>query len=180
MLKKVISVALVFGAITFLSAGDNTRSINETSEVFIGLEVGATFVQGDSVLDLNHEGSGASIGFRLGAQNEQWRSMLIFDYFDSEDDDQNYERTMIQVDYYIMPSNFTTVAFRPYIGINGGYLNYESSIVDESGFTFGAQVGFTADVSNSVDLDIAYRYSVANPDELDNIGNLIVGINYLY
>jgi len=176
--------ALILGASTFANAGDNTRQISEQSEVFIGVELGATFLQGDTgdpvFGELNHDGSGASIGLRLGAQNAQWRSMLILDYFDSDDDDQTYERGMIQVDYYIMASNFTTTTFRPYIGINGGYINYESTGIDESGFTYGGQVGFTAAVSDNIDFDVAYRYSLANPDELDHVGNVVFGINYLY
>ena len=34
--------------------------------------------------------------------------------------------------------------------------------------------------SDSVDLDLTYRYSIAGPHEFDNIHNVVVGINYLY
>ncbi len=184
MFKKAMVIALILGVSSYVNAGDNTRKISEQSEVFVGLELGATFVQGDTgdpvFGELNHDGSGASIGLRLGAQNNKWRSMVLIDYFDSDDDDQSYERGMIQVDYYLMASNFSTTTFRPYIGLNGGYLNYESTAIDESGFTYGGQLGFTAAVSDKIDLDVAYRYSVANPDELDHIGNVVFGINYLY
>ena len=181
MFKKVMVVAIIAGLSTFVNAGGNTRSISETSEAFVGLEVGSTELQGDtSFYGENHDGSAVSIGLRLGAQNNKWRSMVVLDYFDSEDDGQNYERAMLQVDYYVMAANFSTVAFRPYVGLNGGYANYEGDSIDENGFTYGGQVGFTADVSNAVDLDIAYRYSVTSFDELDHVGNFIVGINYLY
>ena len=175
--------ALLLGANSSLYAGDNARSVSDVSEAFIGLELGGTFVQGDTggpLGELNHDGTGASVGLRLGAQNAAWRSMLVLDYFDSDDDDQTYERAMIQVDYYLMSSTYNTTAFRPYIGLNGGYVNYESTAVDESGFSYGGQVGFTAAVSENIDFDIAYRYSVASPDELDHIGNVVFGLNYLY
>jgi len=183
MMKKMLTTVFALGMITSLNAGDNTRSISEESEVFIGAELGGTMVQGDTggVLgELNHEGSGASIGIRFGAQNALWRSMVIFDYFNSDDDDQTYERGMVQVDYYIMASNFNTTTFRPYVGLNAGYMNYESTNIDESGFTYGGQLGFTAAVSNSFDFDVGYRYSMAGPDELDHIGNVVFGVNYLY
>ncbi len=185
MFKKVMVTALMLGVSSFANAGDNTRQISEESEVFIGVELGGTFVQGDTgdpvFGEPNHDGSGASFGLRLGAQNAQWRSMVVLDYFNSDDDDQTYERGMIQVDYYLMPSNFNTTSFRPYIGINGGYANYETTgIEDANGFTYGGQVGFTAAVSDNIDFDVAYRHAFAGPDELDHIGNVVFGVNYLY
>jgi len=180
MLRSVISIALVLGTTALLSAGDDTRIIGEESEVFIGAEGSVAMVQGNSFWGVNHEGSGPAVGIRLGAQNENWRSMVVVDYFDSEDDDQNYERGIVQVDHFLFNNQFNTVAFRPYIGANVGYLNYESMTADESGMTYGGQVGFTAGVSNAIDLDVAFRYSVAAPDDLDHIGNLVFGVNWLY
>ena len=180
MFRSVISAALMLGTTALLSAGGDMRSIGGESEVFIGAEGPLAMVQGSSFWDVNHEGSGPAFGVRLGAQNENWRSMVVLDYFDSEDDDQNYERGTIQVDHFLFNNQFDTVAFRPYIGANVGYLNYESMTADESGMTYGGQVGFTAGVSNSVDLDVAFKYSIAAPEELDHIGNLVFGVNYLY
>ncbi len=184
MLKRVVAVALVLGMGVYANAGDNARQISEESEVFIGAELGGVLIQGDTgdpvFGEKNHDGNGVSIGVRLGAQNALWRSMVVLDYFNSDDDDQNYERVMVQVDYYIMAESFNTAAFRPYIGINGGYANYESTNIDVSGFTYGGQIGFTAAVSNNIDLDIAYRHAFAGPDELDHIGNVVFGVNYLY
>ncbi|NKQ40494.1 MAG: porin family protein [Sulfurovum sp.] len=184
MFKKAITTVLVLGMSSFVSAGDDTRQISEESEVFVGVEIGGTMVQGDidksgtPLYDPNHSATGASIGIRLGAQNMQWRSMVMIDYFSK--DVQTYERALIQVDYFVSPSNFSTTAFRPYIGINGGYINYEGGTADENGFTYGGQAGFTASVTQDIDFDLAYRYSVTTFDELDHIGNVAFGINYLY
>ena len=182
MYKKIAITVLALGTSALLNAGDAARSISDASEPFLGVEIGGTMVQGDTngpLGELNHDSSSASIGVRLGAQNAQWRSMLMIDYFDSGE--QNYERAMVLVDYFIMPSSFSTTAFRPYIGINGGYLNYEADdTVDASGMTYGAQAGFTAAISANVDFDLSYRYSVASPDEIDHIGNIAFGINYIY
>ena len=184
MFKRLAAIALVLGMGSFAIAGDNVRKISEESEVFVGVELGAALIQGDTGTVLgekNHDGSGVSIGLRLGAQNAMWRSMVVFDYFNSDSDDQTYERVGIQVDYYIMASSFNTTTFRPYIGINGGYANYESTgILDANGFTYGGQVGFTAAVYSNIDFDVAYRHAFAGPDELDHIGNVVFGMNYLY
>ena len=184
MLRKVIAVALVLGMGAFAYAGDDVRQISEESEVFVGVEIGGTMVQGDldkpggPLYTQNYDGTGASIGLRLGAQNAQWRSMVLIDYFDK--DAQSYERAMVQVDYYLMAQNFNTVSFRPYLGVNGGYMNYEGGTADENGFTYGGQVGFTAAVTQNIDFDLAYRHSVTTFDELDHVGNVVFGVNYLY
>jgi len=180
--KSKVALLALFASMV-VNAGDGVREISEESQPFIGVEIGGTFVQGDTggpLGELNHEGSGASVGLRLGAQNDQWRSMLLLDYFSSDSDMQNYERAMIQVDYYVTPSTFDTTAFRPYVGLNGGYLNYEGDTIDESGFTYGGQLGFTAAMTETVDFDVAYRYSVTGFDELDHVGNVAFGVNYLY
>lgn len=183
ILKKLVITGFVLAFGAFATAGDNTQKISEESEVFIGVEIGGTMLQGDTggiLGESNHEGDGVSLGLRLGAQNAMWRSMVVFDYFNSSKDDQNYERLMIQVDYYVLATQFQATAFRPYVGVNGGYMNYESYSIDESGFTYGGQLGFTASVTKNIDLDLALRYSIATPDEIDNVGNVAVGINYLY
>ena len=184
MFKKGILLALLIGVISLANAGDNAREISEESVGFIGIEVGGALIQGDTTGtifgEVNHKGKGVSFGVKLGAQNEQWKSSVIIDYFNSDDDDQMYERAMIQVDYFIAPTMFATSAFRPYIGINGGYLNYESTAINENGITYGGDIGFNVGVSDSVDLDLTYRYSIAGPHEFDNIHNVVVGINYLY
>ena len=185
MFKRLTTIALVLGMSSFAYAGADARQISEESEVFVGVELGAVLIQGDTdgtiLGEKNHEGSGVSVGLRLGAQNAMWRSMVLFDYFNSDDDDQTYERAMVQVDYYIMAANFNTTAFRPYIGVNAGYANYETTNKpDINGFTYGGQVGFTAAVSDTIDFDVAYRHAFAGPDELDHIGNVVFGVNYLY
>lgn len=180
MLKSVISVALLLGVTSVLNAGDDTRVPSDSSEVFVGAEGAMALVQGNSFWDVHHKGSGPSLGLRIGAQNEDWRSMAVVDRFNSDDDDQNYERAMIQVDHFLFKDRFQSDAFRPYIGLNVGYLNYESLTANDNGVAYGGQVGFAAGVSDTVDLDVAFRYDVAVPDNIDHIGNLVFGLNYLY
>ncbi|WP_295418393.1 hypothetical protein [Sulfurovum sp.] len=176
MVKK-IAMALVYTALgSSLYAG----TISE-GEKFIGLEVGATEVQGDvgGVLgELDHKENGVEFGLRVGAQTEQWRSMVLLNYFDK--DDQNTEKLMVTVDYFFLNSTEEQNYFKPYLGANAGYMNYESTNVDENGFLYGAQAGFVVEVMESMDIDIGYRYSLSTADKFDHTGSVVFGMNYLY
>jgi len=146
---------------------------------FLGLEVGAGMVQGNTLVDFNHEGTAVEFGIRLGAQTDEWRTTFAFDYFDSSDDDQNVEKLIATVDYFIYNSGGET-SVRPYVGINLGYANYESSFIDSSGFLYGGQAGVVVGITPQIDLDISYRYSLSEMDEMDHIGSVMFGINYLF
>jgi len=179
MVKK-IAVTLLSAALgSSLYAGNISQS-----ESFIGLEVGAATIQANTAGffgEPNYEGTDVEYGLRLGAQYNEWRTMFVFDYFDSTDDNQNYEKGFISVDYFFLNSGTESASFRPYIGLNAGYMNYESSPdIDENGFLYGGQVGFAYRVTDSIDLDLLYRYSLTDTAETDHIGSVVFGINYIY
>ena len=187
MVKKIVITILCMALGSSLYAKDI-----EQSEKFIGLEVGAATIQADTggfFPELDHEGTDVELGLRLGAQINQWRTMLIFDYFDSEDDDQNYEKGLVSFDYFFLSpeSEADSNAFRPYIGLNVGYMNYESTDIDINSFIYGGQVGFTYRITEHIDLDLMYRYSLtADTDsddfspQTDHIGSALFGVNYVY
>ncbi len=106
--------------------------------------------------------------------------MLVFDYFDSTDDDQNYEKGMLQLDYFFLSSEDKSDAFRPYIGFNGGYMSYESEGIDESGFLYGGQIGFAYALTDNFDVDLMYRYSLTDVAHTDHIESIVLGLNWLY
>lgn len=149
------------------------------SKGFMGLEVGYGSVDGDIFTGQKHEGDAAEFGIRLGAQTDEWRTMFVFDYFDSSSDDQTVEKGFLMIDYFFMDSDIDTVV-RPFIGANVGYANYESTLVDASGFIYGGQIGVTMRAGESVDIDLSYRYSLGQEDELNNLSSITLGINYLY
>jgi opacity protein-like surface antigen len=107
--------------------------------------------------------------------------MLLFDYYDNADEDQNLEMGLLTVDYFIVSTDAASVTVKPYVGFNVGYMNYESSFIDQSGLMYGGQGGIVANVSDKVDIDIAYRYSLGyDTVDLDHFGVLMLGVNYLY
>jgi len=185
MMVKKIAVALLCIA---LGGSLYAREVAE-SEKFIGLEIGAATIQADTggiLGEADHDGTDVEFGLRLGAQIDQWRTMLVFDYFDSSDDDQNYEKGLVTFDYFFLdPQKRESNAFRPYLGINLGYMNYESTNVDINSFVYGGQIGFTYRVTEHIDFDIMYRYSLtsdsgSDPYSTDHIGSALLGINYVY
>ncbi len=154
---------------------------------FIGIEVGNTQLQGARYMNIYdgdtynafYEGSGIELGLKLGAQNQEWRTSLVLNYYDNEDEDQNYEKAMIMIDYFLINAYENETNIRPYIGANLGYMGYESTFIDESDFTYGGQAGLVVNVSN-IDVDLSYRYSLFNGDTADTMGSIMVGVNYLY
>jgi len=163
---------------------------NEVSsgKPFFGLEVGYATVQGDvgeGILNTisNYEGSDIEFGVRMGAQENEWRATFGFNYFDGSEDGyvQNYEKFTGNLDYMFLKSNKSTI--QPFIGANIGYINYESTNnIDMSGFLYGVQTGVVLSITEHIDIDVQYRYSlgVDASDTFDSIGSAVVGINYLY
>ena len=183
-MKKITTLFLGMAFGTVLQA-DN-YSIGDK---FLGIEVGAATIQGAVYTDFldpltynpMFEGSDVTYGLRFGAQNDEYRSTILFDYYDSVDEDQTLQLGLVTVDYYVLSRDAAAVKIKPYIGINLGYLRYESTLVDESGFAYGGQAGVAASVSSKIDIDVAYRYSLAlNTHTMDHFGAFMVGLNYLY
>jgi len=176
MIKKIAMVLLCTALGSSLYAGDQSFG----NKGFIGLEVGYGAVDGDVWNDNGkHTGEAAEYGLRIGAQDDKWRTMFVYDYFKSDDDDQTVQKGFLMVDYFFLDSDIDTVV-RPYIGANVGYANYESTFIDESGFLYGGQIGMTMRAGESVDIDLSYRYSLGQADVLNSVSSITLGINYLY
>ena len=191
MIKKLGIVLLCTTLGSILYARDDISK----SRPFIGLEIGYATVQGDvggffpNTIERDYEGSDIEYGIRLGAQKEDWRTTLSFNYYDSTSDDraQNYEKYMVAFDYFVLSATETSSAIKPYIGINAGYINYESTNdIDMSGFVYGAEAGIVFSAADNVDLDLMYRYSLSNATQddrdasLDHVGSIVFAVNYLF
>lgn len=182
---KKITVALLCSTVL-------GSSVYADSEPFVGLEIGYATVQGDvgggfflGDVIRDYEGDDVEYGIRLGLQNEEWRTTLTYNYFDSSSDghDQNYEKGLLSIDYFFY--NEASNPFKPYFGGTVGYVNYESTDnIDMNGVVYGGQIGFIYSVNSNVDLDFMYRYSLSNATQddrdasLDHIGSFVFGLNY--
>jgi opacity protein-like surface antigen len=187
MMVKKIAIMLLG---TSLASGLLYAETMSEAKGFIGLEVGGANIQADRAgfyAETNYAGDyNVEYGLRIGAQNENWRTMFVFNYFDSTDDNQNYEKALVELDYFFLSSGSETTSFKPYIGINIGYMNYESDgegltvSIDESGFLYGGQVGFCIGLSEAIDLDVMYRYSLVDTEQTDHTESIVVGLNYMF
>ena len=175
MIKK-IAVALLC---TVLGTSLYANKESFGNKGFIGLEVGYGQVDGDVWNQGKYKGEDVEYGLRLGAQSDKWRTMFVYDYYNSDDDDQTVQKGFVMIDYFFMDSDIDTVV-RPFVGANVGYANYESTFVDESGFLYGGQIGVVMSAGESVDIDLTYRYSLGGFDELNSVSSITLGINYLY
>lgn len=175
MVKKIAIVLLC----TVLGSSLYAAEQSFGNKGFIGLEVGYGAVDADIFTGQKQKGEAVEYGIRLGAQADEWRTMFVYDYFDSDDDDQTVQKGFLMVDYFFMESDIDTVV-RPYIGANIGYAKYESTLVDESGMLYGGQLGVVMRAGESVDIDLSYRYSWHQQDAVNNVSSITLGINYLY
>ena len=175
MVKKLGTVLLS----TLLGGAVQANDISE-SQPFIGVEISIAEVQGQAIRKLDEKVSkGTAFGLRLGAQNEQWRTTIGFNYFDNED--RNVEKIYLSLDYFILKQDVIyDYAVQPYIGFNVGYMNYESTGIDEDGSFYGGQGGLNLGLTEDIDFDLAYRYTLSSASALDHTSEAVFGLNYKY
>ncbi|RUM70752.1 MAG: hypothetical protein DSZ09_03980 [Sulfurovum sp.] len=174
MMKKIGTVFLLM-----LFGSALCEGMSE-GEKFIGVEVNIAEVQGDaSGIVKDDVSKGASFGLRLGSQNDQWRNMFVWDSFDSE-----YRSVMkffLSLDYLFPTAGMVgEYNFQPYLGLNVGYMNYESIDVKADGLLYGGQAGILFEMTEYVNFDIGYRYSLSTEETLDHASEVLFGIQYEY
>ena len=178
MRKKAWIPLMVAGMVLGASAGDYDMEANP-SKVFMGIQLSEAWVQGTHNTDLNYATSGLGYGFRLGADNGEWRTSISVDKMNN--DKVSYERADLLVDYMFLMPQMQEMGLRPYIGFNVGYANYEAEGgINENGITYGGQAGIVYDLGDQIDIDVNYKYSMSRAAAFDHVGNLGIGINYKY
>ena len=175
MVKKVAAVLISTMIWSSLYAGN----YDTQSKGFLGVELGYASVDGEKLSGLKHEGSTVEYGLRFGAQSNEWRATFAFDYFNSASDDQSVEKGFLMIDYFLFESG-SSLNFRPFVGANVGLINYESTLVDATDFVYGGQAGVILGVTESIDLDLSYRYSLSGSTKVNDLGSIVFGLNYLY
>ncbi len=175
MVKKIVAVLLG----TMIGSSLYAGNYDVGTKGFLGLEFGAATVEGERLNEFNHKGDAVEYGIRFGAQSDEWRATFAFNYFDSSEDDQNVEKGFLMVDYFFF-SNKSEFDIRPFIGGNIGIVNYESTGVDTTDFVYGGQAGVVVGLGESFDIDVSYRYSLSGSDQINELGSVVFGLNYLY
>jgi len=172
MLNKLLLFSVL--ALTSVEAQDAF-----SSERFLGIEVGygsATYERSS----IDQSSKDVEYGFRIGAQNQDWRTTLVGNI--AKGKDQKYQKAMLSFDKFIWQSLYKedNIMFKPYLGGHIGWIKHTADDLSESGMLYGAEVGVVWNVLDEIDFDLGYRYSVTNLDSLDNIDAMTLGINYIY
>jgi hypothetical protein len=151
------------------------------SKAFIGFEIAGTNLDSNS-----SAGTNISYGIRVGAQNDEWRTTLLYNYYNNTDlgIEETTNQGSFNLDYFLWAMETSSLQIKPFVGLHVGYMNYEWLLngvgVDESDVFFGGQVGISLEVINVVELDLGYKYSKTNINTLDNLGSFFLGLNYFY
>jgi len=128
------------------------------------------------------------MGFRVGMQNNVWRTMVTY-----EDNFDQYQALMLQVDRTIVAGLFNGKG-RIYLGLSGGIVDTgndwmnalninksDTSIVNTAGYAMGGNIGLMYYVSEQVDISLEYRYlSVKDVDQFDRIKGFSIAIHYFF
>ena len=151
-----------------------------SSERLLGIEVGYSNLN-TSKKSSDLRVQGAEFGLKIGAQNEEWRTLLSGNFFTRGG--HKYQKAMLQFDRFVWASLYETdnIVFKPYLGGHIGWMTYTDDFsLDNNGMIYGGQAGLAWTVLNEVDFDLGYRYSVTDIENVDSIGSVVFGVNYIY
>jgi len=178
MLNKLLLSSLLI--LTLSEAKDSF-----SSERLLGIEVGYTGVEAKDAIGLDENTKSVEFGFRIGAQNEDWRTTVIGNM--SNSDGHKIEKVMISFDKFVWQSLYKKddIVFKPYLNGHIGYLKHTAdgitnAGISEKGMLYGGGAGLVWNVLNEVDFDLGYRYSFTELDNLDSLSTVTLGVNYIY
>jgi len=154
-----------------------------SSERLLGIEVAATTIGYADEIGYRQKNEDAEFGLRLGAQNEEWRTTVRFNFMKAKG--RGYQKAMLDFDRFVWASLYKTdsIVFKPYLGAHIGWMRYtDDKFADKSGsgLAYGGQLGLTLNVLDEVDFDLGYRHTIANIDAIESTGSFVFSANYLY
>ena len=151
-----------------------------SSERLLGIEVGYAGLETKDAIGLDESSKSVEFGFRIGAQNQDWRTTLIGNM--SSSDGHKIQKAMISFDKFVWQSLYKkdNIIFKPYLNGHLGYLKHTVDNISEKGMLYGGGAGLVWNVLNEVDFDLGYRYSFTELDNLDSLSTVTLGVNYIY
>ena len=169
---------LLLSSLLILTLSEAKESFS--SERLLGIEVGYTGVDTKDAIGLQQTTRGVEFGFRMGAQNKDWRTILTGDM--SNSDGHKIQKALISFDKFVWQSLYKKddIIFKPYLSGHIGYLKHLTDNISEKGMLYGGGLGVAWNVLNEVDFDLGYRYSFTNLDNLDSLSTMTFGVNYIY
>ena len=213
MVKKIVIAGICMALGSSLYASDMSES-----KVFIGLELESTKLDMSTKIDLNNVYLGefdetsdslTEYGLRIGAENDEWRTTLLYTYSDNTNSGtkETMNKGSFLLDYYLWNTGGMDYELKPYIGAHVGYMNYKVTtdfglginrrLLDSSAMFYGVQLGVNLIVSNIVGFDLSYKYSATSisdteaflngsganlvyKSKIDNMGSIAFSANYYF
>jgi hypothetical protein len=212
MVKKIAIAGLCMALGSSLYAKDMSES-----KVFIGVEIESSKLDTSTKIDLNNvylgkfDETGDSLteyGLRIGAQNDEWRTTILYTYSDNKNSGtkEKMNRGSLLLDYFLWSTGSMDYDLQPYLGVHVGYMNYKVNtdfglginrrIFDASGIFYGGQLGVNLIVSDIVGFDLSYKYSATSISDteaflngannllykgkVDSIGSVAFSVNYFF
>jgi len=151
-----------------------------SSERLLGIEVGYTGVDTKDAIGLKEDIKSVEFGFRIGAQNRDWRTIITGDMSNSKG--HKIQKAVISFDKFVWQSLYKKddIVFKPYLNGHIGYLKHTTKNISEKGMLYGIGAGVAWNVLDEVDFDLGYRYSFTDLANLDTLSTMTFGVNYIY
>ena len=170
-LKKIVLSAAILATVN-LSA--ETSSIIGVEGIYNNIDAQ------EPALRTNYNQSSAGIGARIGAENENFRFLLIYDSIKDQDHNgATVSQYMItgNLDYFI-PVGSQDI--RPFIGAIIGQAEYKYASYSENGYVYGGELGIDFKINKHFDIDVFGRYTAAGLDRVNHYVQSGIGLNYKF
>ncbi len=173
MLNKILLSSLLI-----LTLSEAKESFS--SERLLGIEVGYTGADTKDAIGLKESSRSIDFGFKIGAQNKDWRTIVTGDM--SNSDGHKIQKVLISFDKFVWQSLYKKddIVFKPYLSGHMGYLKHTTNNISEKGMFYGVGAGVAWNVLDEVDFDLGYRYSFTDLANLDSLSTMTFGVNYIY
>jgi hypothetical protein len=147
MLNKLLLSSLLI--LTLSEAKDSF-----SSERLLGIEVGYAGLETKDAIGLDESTNNVEFGFRIGAQNTDWRTTVIGNM--SNSDGHKIQKAMLSFDKFVWQSLYKTddIVFKPYLSGHIGWIKHSIGNLSENGMLYGGGAGLVWNVLNEVDFDL--------------------------
>jgi opacity protein-like surface antigen len=151
-----------------------TSAINADDKIysFIGIQASAAKYENSST---------PTVGLKYGKQSENMRTSISYSY--GEKDNNDYQSLIMQIDTGILNNTFRDFALKPYLGASFGVMQHNTKTLPykDKGFVYGANAGFSYILSDTLDLDLGYRFlKTSKLENIDKINDLTFSMHYFY
>ena len=161
MYKLIISTFLMFFFSTVWVQANNK------SYSFAGIDTGISHYDGTSA---------PSFGIKYGKQAEMLRTTIEFSY--AQMDSNKLQMLLMEVDRGILSSFFKDSKFKPYVGLNYGFMQHNSN---DKGYAYGFTGGVTYILDHSIDINLATRIlKTSKIKNIKDINTINLSLHYFY